>query len=82
MGGLQSRGSERMRLTERLRRSGPDAIEYTFTVDDPSVWTKPWTAVIYWQRARGDQLEYACHEGNYSLPGMLAGARADEARAR
>jgi len=43
------------------------------------VWDRPWTAVIHWQKASGDVLEYACHEGNYSLRGMLAGARADEA---
>jgi hypothetical protein len=82
MGGVLNRASEHLRLTERLRRTGQTAIEYTFTVNDPAVWTKPWTATIYWQQARGEQLEYACHEGNYSLPGMLSGARADEARAR
>jgi hypothetical protein len=82
MGGTLNRASENLKLTERLRRSGPTALEYTFTVDDPTVWTKPWTAVIYWQQAKGEQLEYACHEGNYSLPGMLTGARADEARVR
>jgi hypothetical protein len=71
-----------MRLTERLRRTSPATLEYAFTVDDPATWTRPWTAVIHWQQARGDVLEYACHEGNYSLPGMLAGARADEARSR
>ena len=58
------------------------SIEYTFTVDDPTTWIKPWTAMIHWQQAKGDVLEYACHEGNYSLPGMLAGARADERAVR
>jgi hypothetical protein len=82
MGGLLNRASSNLRLTERFRRTGPTALEYTFTVDDPTVWTKPWTAVIHWQAAKGDVLEYACHEGNYSLPGMLSGARADEAAAR
>jgi hypothetical protein len=80
MGGVLNRASEHLRLTERLRRTAPTVLEYTFTVDDPTVWTKPWTATIYWQQAKGEVLEYACHEGNYSLPGMLAGARADEAR--
>jgi hypothetical protein len=79
MGGLFNRTSPNLRLTERFRRSSADAIEYSFTVDDPTVFTRPWTAVIYWQRTKGDVLEYACHEGNYSLPGMLNGARADEA---
>ena len=80
MGGLLNRSSQNLHLTERFRRTAPDALEYTFTVNDPGVWTRPWTAVIHWQRAKGDVLEYACHEGNYSLPGMLNGARADEAR--
>jgi hypothetical protein len=82
MGGVLNRSSEHLRLTERLRRTSPTSLEYTFTVDDPTVWTKPWTAVIHWQQARGELLEYACHEGNYSLPGMLTGARADETRSR
>jgi hypothetical protein len=82
MGGLSTRGSQDMRLTERLRRTSATTLEYGFTVDDPATWTRPWSAVIHWQQAQGDVLEYACHEGNYSLPGMLAGARADEARAR
>ena len=42
------------------------------------MWTKPWTAVINWKRSRGELLEYACHEGNYSLRGMLSAARAAE----
>ena len=58
---------------------GPDTLRYEFTVNDPTVWTAPWTAAIYWQRAKGEIYEYACHEGNYSLRGMLSGARADEA---
>ena len=79
MGGLFNRASHHLTLTERFRRVGPDALEYTFTVDDPATWDRPWTAVITWQKASGDVLEYACHEGNYSLRGMLAGARADDA---
>jgi hypothetical protein len=82
MGGLLNRASGSLTLTERFRRSGPNSLEYTFTVDDPAVWTRPWTATIHWQSAKGDVLEYACHEGNYSLPGMLGGARADEAAGR
>jgi hypothetical protein len=82
MGGVLNRASENLKLTERLRRTAPGVLEYTFTVDDPTIWTRPWTAVIYWQQAKGDVLEYACHEGNYSLPAMLTGARAGEARGR
>ncbi len=82
MGGLLNRASPNLRLTERFRRTSATSIEYTFTVDDPTTWIKPWTAMIDWQQAKGDVLEYACHEGNYSLPGMLAGARADEGAPR
>jgi hypothetical protein len=82
MGGLFNRSSEHMTLTEWFKRVSDDMLEYTFTVDDPTVWTKPWTAMIPWRRrASGDVLEYACHEGNYSLRGMLSGARAEEAAA-
>ena len=49
---------------------------------EPTVWSAPWTAVIFWKRAKGEIYEYACHEGNYSLRGMLAGARADECASR
>jgi hypothetical protein len=79
MGGLFNRASPNMKLTERFRRTSEDTLEYTFTVDDPAVWTRPWTAMIPWKRATSDVLEYACHEGNYSLRGMLSGARAEEA---
>ena len=79
MGGLFNRASHHAKLTERFRRLGADTLEYTFTVDDSSIWTKPWTAAITWKRASGDVLEYACHEGNYSLRGMLSALRAEEA---
>lgn len=79
MGGYSTLSDEHLRLIERFRRTAADTLEYTFTVDNPTMWTRPWTAVINWKRSRGELLEYACHEGNYSLPGMLAGARADEA---
>jgi hypothetical protein len=82
MGGGLRQSDENLRLTERFTRVADDTLRYQFTVDDPTVWTKPWTAVIFWKQAKGEVLEYACHEGNYSLPGMLAGARADEAAQR
>ena len=81
MGGYSTLSDQNLRLVERFRRVAQDTLEYTFTVDNPTMWTKPWTAVINWKPSRGEVLEYACHEGNYSLPGMLAGARADEAAA-
>jgi len=79
MGGYNVLSDEHLRLVERFRRTADDTIEYTFTVDNPTMWTKPWTAVINWKRSRGELLEYACHEGNYSLRGMLSAARAEEA---
>jgi len=79
MGGYNVLSDENLRLVERFRRTADDTIEYTFTVDNPTMWTKPWTAVINWKRSRGELLEYACHEGNYSLRGMLSAARAEEA---
>jgi hypothetical protein len=82
MGGYNVLSDENLRLTERFRRTADDTIEYTFTVDDPTMWTKPWTAMINWKRSRGELIEYACHEGNYSLRGMLSGARAEEAGKR
>ena len=82
MGGYFTLSDENLRLVERFRRTAADTLEYTFTVDNPTMWTRPWTAVINWNRSRGELHEYACHEGNYSLRGMLSAARADEATRR
>jgi hypothetical protein len=82
MGGYTTLSDQNLKLIERFRRTASDTLEYTFTVDNPTMWTKPWTAVINWKRAKGEVFEYACHEGNYSLRGMLSAARADEAAAR
>lgn len=73
------RGSdERMRLIERFTRVDADTILYEFTVDDPTAFTRPWTAQIPMTRTPGPLLEYACHEGNYAMTGVLAAARAEE----
>jgi hypothetical protein len=79
MGGYTMLSDENLHLTERFRRTADDTIEYTFTVDNPTMWTRPWTAMVQWKRSRGELHEYACHEGNYSLRGMLSAARAEEA---
>ena len=79
MGGYFRYSDENLKLTERFTRVGDDTLRYEFTVDDPTVWTRPWTAAIYWKKAGGEIFEYACHEGNYSLPGMLSALRAEEA---
>ncbi len=70
--------SATMHLTERFTRTGPNTLLYEFTVDDPSTWTKPWTAALPMSRIDVPVYEYACHEGNYAMSGILAGARADE----
>jgi hypothetical protein len=73
------RGSdENLHLVERFTRAGPDTILYEFTVDDPSAFTKPWSAQIPMAKMEGPLVEYACHEGNYAMAGILGGARAEE----
>ena len=73
------RGTTRsMTLVERLTRVDADTLVYEYTVDDPDTWTRPWTASIPMQRAEEPLYEYACHEGNYSMPGILGGHRMDE----
>ena len=69
------------RLIERFTRTGPDVLEYEFTIEDPATWTSPWTALVELMRTDEPLYEYACHEGNYSMEGILAGARADEREA-
>ena len=70
--------SEHVRLIERFTRLDTDTIDYQFTVIDPTTYTAPWTASIPMTAIEGPLFEYACHEGNYALPNMLRGARADE----
>ena len=69
---------QNLRITERFTRSGPDSITYRATINDPTVYTRPWTFEVIMERAEGPLYEYACHEGNYGLAGVLAGARAEE----
>ena len=65
-----------MTLVERFTRVDADTLEYTFTVSDPETWTSPWTASMPMRRTDSPLFEYACHEGNYSMAGSLAGQRA------
>jgi len=69
-----------LKLTERYTRVSKDFINWELTVDDPATWTKPWTFMIRLKRSDDQLYEYACHEGNHSMVGMLAGARAKEAK--
>jgi hypothetical protein len=71
--------SDRTRITERFTRIDNDTLKYEATVDDPGTWTKPWTISFPWRRDPNyGFFEYACHEGNYAMPNILSGARADD----
>ncbi len=75
--GYQGSGED-LRLVERLTRVAPDTLEYTYTLNDASAYARPWTASIAMKPLDGDMYEFACHEGNYGMEGILTGARADE----
>ncbi len=66
------------KVTERFTRTGPDLIRYEFAVDDPAAFTRPWRGELPMRRTTGRTYEVACHEGNYSLLGILGGARRAE----
>jgi hypothetical protein len=70
--------SPALHLVERLQRTAEDTLLYEFTVDDPSTWTRPWTAQIPMRRTDDQMFEYACHEANYGMTNLLQGARAIE----
>jgi hypothetical protein len=70
-----------VKVVERYTRVSEAFINWELTVIDPETWTQPWTFMIRLKRTDGELYEYACHEGNYSMVGILAGARADEAKA-
>jgi hypothetical protein len=70
--------SEKLHVVERFTRTGPETLKYEITIDDPGTWTKPWSLMIPLKRTSDIFLEYACHEGNYGMAGILAGARAQE----
>jgi hypothetical protein len=69
-------------LTERYTRVSPDFINWEITVNDPDTWARPYTFMIRLKKTDALIYEYACHEGNYSMEGILAGARRDEATGR
>ncbi len=71
---------ENLKVTERFTRLSPDRLAYAYTVEDPSRWEQPWGGEYEFAPLKGQIYEYACHEGNYALPGILAGARAEEAK--
>jgi len=70
------------KVVERFTRIDADTLKYEFTVTDPSAYTQPWSAMIPLTRIAGPIFEYGCHEGNYALPNILSGIRAQEKAAR
>jgi hypothetical protein len=76
---FMSISTEKLHVTERFSRTGPDTVQYEITVNDAGTWTKPWSVTMSLRRSDHPVYEYACHEGNKGLQGILAGARTDEA---
>jgi hypothetical protein len=72
--------SENLVLTERFTRVGETVLEYQFTMNDPTIWTSPWTGMFRFDKddEQYELVEYACHEGNYGMTNILSGARANE----
>jgi hypothetical protein len=71
--------SSGLNLVERFTRVGRDTLQYDATMSDATTWTRPWTARLYFKRTDEPLLEYACHEGNLGMFGILSGARKAEA---
>jgi hypothetical protein len=73
---------ENLHLIERWKRTGPTSLEYVVTIEDPTVWTKPWTVTQEFTQQSGQQnriyTEPRCNEGNFALPGIMRGARMQE----
>jgi hypothetical protein len=74
--------SPQARITERFRRVDGETIQYAFTVEDPTIWDRSWTAEYPMKKIEGPMFEYACQEGNYGMPNTLRGARAAEQTAK
>ena len=72
-------GDENLHLAERFTRLADGNLLYNFTVDDPTVWTAPWSGEYVWKASSEPVYEYACHEGNYAMGNILRGARLLEA---
>jgi hypothetical protein len=72
--------TEQGKVTERFTRASPDQLNYEFTVEDPAYYTQPWRAEMSFNARKENMYEYACHEGNYAMEGILRGARNQEAQ--
>ena len=78
---LMRGGSENSHVVERFTPMGNGDLLYHFTMTDPTVWTKPWSGEYVWRASEDKVYEYACHEGNYAMEGILKGARLLESEA-
>ena len=74
--------SENMKLVEHFTVVEPNVLDYEFTIVDPTTFTRQWTASIPYVRTTDQLFEYACHEGNYGMEGILRGARQDEQKTK
>jgi len=70
-----SGASRNLHVVERFSRIDDKTLRYQFTVEDPTVWTEPWSGEYVWPESESRVYEYACHEANYSFEGILRGAR-------
>ena len=81
--GTQGRGgTESLTVTERFTKQASGDVLYRFTVEDPAVWTEPWTGEYVWRSTDSRVFEYACHEGNYAMGNIMRGARLLEREAK
>jgi len=76
LGGRLRGADEFLHVIERFSLADADTIRYRFTIDDPTAYASVWTAEVFFSRTSKPMVEYACHEGNYSLKNSLTGARA------
>ena len=74
--------AEGLHLVERFTRTGPDTLTYVMTITDPATWAAPWSAELPLKRRDQTLYEFACHEGNHSMEGMLRTARLEDRQAR
>ena len=79
---FRSVSSDKLHVIERFSLLNAETLKYEITIDDPGAWTRPWSLMMPLRRSSDPVYEYACHEGNEGLRGILAGARADEAAAK
>ena len=80
VGYLNGISDERLRVVERFTMTDADTLTYRATIEDPSVFVRPWTVELSMARSAGPLFEVACHEGNYGMANILSGHRAEERR--